>query len=1796
MDVANFRNWFGKSDTMLNFRKLSCFCLSFSLLIPLLLFIYPTTSIADVPATELPTEKGITSGDAKINLSGTVTNPVMNITQATDAVGINWNTYNVGSAATINYIQPSSSSVAVNRVLSADPSQIFGAFNANGKVILINPAGVIFGASSKVNVGSLIASTMDMSDKDFREGKYVFSRGNSTGSILNYGTLTAADGGFVALLAPTVKNEGVIVAKMGSVASLAGEKVTLDFSGDNLIGVAVDAATVDTLVENKKAIQVGGGQVYMLASSANKLASSVVNTGSISANSVVSKGGKVYLKASRGVDSSGSIDVSGTTAGSVVIEGDNSIANITGTIDAIGSDGKGGAVNITSKHIKLLGGVRTSGDVTLTSEGSSILRAGISAKALTLNKINTAANYRMVGDRAIDIKGDLIINSGVTLTVVNDKVINVGGNWVNRGIFASGTSNVILTDSSQVSNILGNSAFYNLTVVTPGKNIIFEAGSLTTISNLLTIYGSEDKHITLTSSIASIDNKFNIYINAVSNGHGGDYLEYLDVRYSHAYGPKEILPIHCQHDYVPAELSTDWDATFTWTGGGGTSDKNWMTAANWGGTAPTGVTTDDLVFPAAGVTIFDPFNNFPTTATFRTITFSGTFSGSGYVLNGNQFTVGTGGITYASAAGAQHTINTPIALSAATTTVKVTNASNTLVIGGTISGAGSLTKTGAGMLTLTGANSYSGTTTVSAGVLNAQNATALGASTGVVSVTSGAALQIQGGITVAKTAALTLRGGGIANSGALRNILGNNIWSGPITLASATVIGSDAGALTVSGVINQTGGGRSLTKVGVGTLVLSGTNTYTGLTAVNAGVLSFSGAITSGASGNLGNASSAIVLGTATTKGTLSYIGTSAAAFARPITVSNAGGGQVVASNTGALTISTGAVTLSSTGIFTLSAVSTGGITVSSIISGAGGVTVNSAGTGLVILSGANTYTGDTTVSAGILNIQNGSALGASTGVVSVTSGAALQIQGGITVTKTAALTLNGTGISNGGALRNISGANIWSGPITLGSATRINSDTGGTTLTIRGGIAGAGYALTMGGIGDITVDTAAITGTGTAITKDGVGTLLLSFANSYTGLTTVSAGTLTIIGNESACSGGVTINAGTLNINSTTALGTGSFTLGGGNTVAGSDFFVGGSWTNNGGAFTPDTYTVTFNGGASQTIGGTSPTTFNNLTINNTSGVALSNNITVGSILTLTAGAFKVGANTLTLNGPTIAGTPANLITAATSSLVFGGSSSGVDIPSSVTALNALTINNSNNVALNSDITLTTFGGIGKLQVAIKATCSACSKIYDGTLAHGSVIFSLSSYSINNDASVMAYNSSGVLFNSKDVATANTITVSGISLSGGNSSRYAVFPTSTSFNASITQLGIVVTPDSGQTKVYSKDSSTDPTFTYTNTPALKTGDSFTGKLDRAAGEDVGSYAIGLGTLSAGGNYSLTLTPVNFSITKRNITGSFITNTSKTYDGSTSANVLSRTLTGVISPDVVSLVGGTATYNSKDVSTATTVILSGASLIGAAAGNYNLASVTPVSATIIAKAVSLVGTRAYDGTSILDKSIFTIEGIIGTETLTTTGGGLMIDKNVGTNKPVTLGSLALDNGTGKASNYALIGGTHLVTITEKSLTITADDKKIVSGSDIPPLTVRYNGFVGGEDESVVSDLKIATIATKYSAVGQYQITPYEAVAPNYNITFVPGMLTISVAEENTTPNPYMLNSGIIESYLDNLTSDVSNTKMSIRDLGLLEKVEVAFPVYRPLFIFEDNNSFSINDEIRKFGSILNNRR
>ncbi len=334
---------------------------------------------------QLPTGAQVTAGTVSFSQTQTATAASMAVQQSSNQAIVNWQSFNVGANAKVNITQPNASSVLLNRVQSSDPSQIFGQINANGQVLLLNPNGVYFAPGSRVDVGSFTASTHSISDADFLNGLYRFNRNGATGSILNEGHITSGLGGYIALLAPEVRNLGVVVAQMGgTVALAAGESYELQFgSNKQLTNVLVTPATLQTLVDNGQAVHAPGGLIILSAKAASELLGGVVkNSGAISATGLVNDGGTIRLSASHKIELAPSSRISADAApnssgngGRIDIITDlgnaSGITQVDGTISAKGGEqgGDGGFVDTSAARLDI-------GENTLVTTGASMGNAG----------------------------------------------------------------------------------------------------------------------------------------------------------------------------------------------------------------------------------------------------------------------------------------------------------------------------------------------------------------------------------------------------------------------------------------------------------------------------------------------------------------------------------------------------------------------------------------------------------------------------------------------------------------------------------------------------------------------------------------------------------------------------------------------------------------------------------------------------------------------------------------------------------------------------------------------------------------------------------------------------------------------------------------------------------------------------------------------------------------------------------------------------------------------------------------------------------------------------------------------------------------------------------------------------------------------------------------------------------------------------------------------------------------------------------------------------------------------------
>ncbi len=318
-----------------------------------------------------PTGGTVVGGAGNISQSGLNTT----INQNTQNLAIDWQSFDVKMDERVQFIQPNSSSIALNRILGNNGSVIQGQIDANGQVILVNPNGVFFSSTATVNVGGLIASSLDMVPSDFMNGNYIFNEVlGADGAVINSGIINASLGGLssdgistggnVALLGKQIKNEGLISANLGSVILAAGKQSVLTFGNQGLIGVTVTKEVLqselglEAAVTNSGEIKAEGGRVLLTASTSQDVFSQAVNTGALNQTTsvIVNADGSFTLGGGADVINTGSIDVSSqfneSNTARIILVGENITSS--GSINADTLSGNAGEIEIHAKNKTLL--------------------------------------------------------------------------------------------------------------------------------------------------------------------------------------------------------------------------------------------------------------------------------------------------------------------------------------------------------------------------------------------------------------------------------------------------------------------------------------------------------------------------------------------------------------------------------------------------------------------------------------------------------------------------------------------------------------------------------------------------------------------------------------------------------------------------------------------------------------------------------------------------------------------------------------------------------------------------------------------------------------------------------------------------------------------------------------------------------------------------------------------------------------------------------------------------------------------------------------------------------------------------------------------------------------------------------------------------------------------------------------------------------------------------------------------------------------------------------------------------
>src|SRR5262245_10581425 len=356
------------------------------------------------------------------------------VNQTTPRAIINWHTFNIGAGETTQFNQPNSSSVVLNRVTGGlGPSTIDGTLTANGRVFIVNRDGMLFGAGAVVNTAGFLATTNDIKNSDFMAGRYNFNiPGRPDASIVNHGTITAANSGFAALVAPGVRNTGTITATMGTVTLASGNSFTLDFYGDKLItlevGDSIGAQVRDvqtglplkSLVENAGKLSANGGRVELTAAAARQVVDSVINNkGVVEANTIGQHGGTIRLSAATG-------DGKGNGYGAPAPAPKQTV-KVSGTLSAAGKDKgqSGGKVVITGENIELTG---AKVDVSGPAGGGTALiggdwGGGNPDKSLVSHSRAKLENEKIANASTVTIDSASTINASATDVGAGGKVV-----------------------------------------------------------------------------------------------------------------------------------------------------------------------------------------------------------------------------------------------------------------------------------------------------------------------------------------------------------------------------------------------------------------------------------------------------------------------------------------------------------------------------------------------------------------------------------------------------------------------------------------------------------------------------------------------------------------------------------------------------------------------------------------------------------------------------------------------------------------------------------------------------------------------------------------------------------------------------------------------------------------------------------------------------------------------------------------------------------------------------------------------------------------------------------------------------------------------------------------------------------------------------------------------------------------------------------------------------------------------------------------------------------------------------
>jgi len=1601
----------------------------------------------------------IVSGSGTIHQNGATTT----INQGSQHLSLNWQTFDVAPNETVNFVQPGRDAIAVNRILGNSASEIYGHLNANGQVWLINPNGVLFGQGAQVNVGGLVASTLDTSDSSLSSNTRSFS-GDGKGSIVNKGSIHAANGGYVALLGNTVSNQGTISAQLGTVAMGGGSAVTLTFDGSQLLHLQVDRSTLDNLVENRQLVQADGGRVLMTAGAADSLlASTVNNTGVVRAQTVENHNGQIVLL---GGMQAGHVNVEGTLDASAPNGGNG------GSIETSAAFAHIGAASINASAPKGKAGTWLVDPYDLTIDGtaaatiSSTLNGGTSVTETT-----TATSATGQGVQNASGVGDINVNSAITWTNatatltldayrginVNAPISGAGGVVLKAG--SGGTGNILLAAAGTIAGGTG-------VTLTAASNFINNAGSaaLSSASGKWLVYSS-DPTLDTRGGLAPQFIQYAANAGASPLGAGNGFLYKLAPTLAVTGLTGTVSKV-----YDNTNAASFAGANFTATGLAN-GDK---IASATGGTYAS-------VNAASNISVTSP----GTIGNFSITDSTGAIPVFGYALGGSTVSAKVGRITPAPLTA--QIVGNPTKTYDGTTTA--TLSSGNYEVDGFVAGQGATVKqpssiayvgSDAGSVALNATFSVTNFT-ADAGT-NLANYLLPTAATGMGTINR-APLLISGLLASNKVYDGSL--GDIIVTGGAKLFGVIQPDSGQVQLDTSGIVGTFADANVANG-IGVAISGYALTGGKANNYVLQAP---TGLSAnitpktLTIDQVTADNKIYDNTRSATLNTSSAALNGRVGSDNVTLNVAGASATF-----------GQTDVGNDLAVTATGFALAGTAAGNYVLAApVLTADITPRLLT---------------IVMTGSptKTYDGTQAVQLGAGNFNLTGFVAGQSATVGQSSAAYATANAGTGIDVTATLQPSdflpggGTSMSNYTFAPTVTGLGLGViNPLQLtgqivGNPTKVYDGTTGAALNasnlqlvglLSGQSIGATFSGTVPGTYDNANAGARGVSAGTLPGADftaGGGTLLSNYIlpTSYLGSGSITPAPLT--GAFTVLNVGI-INAskvydGTLNI----GLLPSNFTLSG--------------WVGADNGVVSHTINGTFgqkNVGTNLALSAELSTT--DLTPSGSTNLAnYAINTPVLGIGNITPAQLTVtitGNPTKTYNGSTdaalasgnfniagwVSGESGTINPSATASYDSANASAtnGRTITATLTPGNYVLGGGTLLSNYNVDLTATGTGTINKAPLFVTGVF-ATNKTYDTSTADTLNLTRAGLAGLVDtdagDASKVALNLSGVTgsFSQANVGNGLAVTAAGFGITGSEAANYILQPVA-GLVANITRATLTLSGVTANDKTY--DGNTQATLTIAGNAALNgifagdtvgfdgsgaSGQFITANAGNNLGVTVGGFILNGGS---SGNYQLQQpASLTATINPKQLTAVIIGSPTKVYDGTDSATLIASDydLQGFVGSQGASIPqSATANYVTKNVGNglgvASTLVTSDfVANAGTDLSNYILPTTGAGNNGVIQpKVIDLTGTRVYDGTTIAASSLFgVLQGVNG-ETLGVTGSGTLVTRNVGDEQAFTsLGSLALANGGngGLASNYTLLGGIDWVTITPKALTANflANDK------------------------------------------------------------------------------------------------------------------------------------------------------